>query len=142
MKRTAVALIAILALDLALQPAACAFAQAAGPFPEIPVEAKSRHPHIAAHLAIVTGAALIGGSFVFQRQADRRYDDYLAATDPDQIERLYDDTVHADRLSSASLLTGEVLLAAGLYLRFLRRGSASPIAFDLAPDRCALSLRF
>ncbi len=142
MKRTAVALIAILALDIALQPAACAFAQAAGPFPEIPLEAKPRHPHIAANLAIVTGAALIGGSFLFQRQADGSYDDYLAATDPARIESLYDDTVRADRLSSGALLAGEVLLAAGLYLRFLRRTSAGPVAFNLAPDRCALSLRF
>ena len=44
--------------------------------------------------------------------------------------------------SSASLVSGELLLAAGLYLRFLRRPVTEHLELSLLPDRCIVSLRF
>jgi len=88
------------------------------------------------------GAALIGSSFLFAERADDAYSDYLAATRPDRIERLYDRAVLNDRLSSGSLLTGEALLAAGIYLRFVRRPPAGRLTLAVEPGRCALAWRF
>lgn len=84
---------------------------------------------------------LIGGSFILASEADEAYQAYLEETDIDQIEPLYDRTVKLDRLATGSLVTGELLLAAGIYLRFLRPPRAA-LSLTLRPDRCALAYRF
>jgi len=68
--------------------------------------------------------------------------DYLHATDPARIKDLYDEAVLFDRISSASVLTGEVLIATGIYLAFLRHPPPSRLGLALEPSRCAVSLRF
>ena len=137
----AAALAALLSLQLAF-PAARAHAQAAAPFPVVPPEPKTEGHHAWAYVTLAGGATLVGLSFMFSGRADQAYDDYLATSDPDQIEILYDRAVHNDHLAQASLLTGEALLAAGLYLRFLRRPAPRRVAVVLTPSRCALAWRF
>jgi hypothetical protein len=126
----------------ALQPAARALAQAADPFPEVPVPAPPRRSYGWAAVTLASGATLIGSSFGFSDAANRRYGEYLRATDPGRISRLYDDAVTFDRLSTASLMAGEGLIAAGLYLAFLRRPETARLELVLAPARCGVSLRF
>ena len=122
--------------------AARALAQAAAPFPDIPISSASPRSHGWAYLAMAAGVALIGGSFLLGHEADDTYDEYLAATDPDQIESLYDRTVLYDRYAQASLLGGEALVVTGVYLRFIHRPKPARVGLDLRPDRCALALRF
>ena len=75
------------------------------------------------------------------RAADREYDRYLAASDPGEIERRFDRARRLDEWSSGTLITGEVLLATGITLRFLRRPS-SRVALEAGPSGCAVSCRF
>ena len=139
--RIVAAALAVILVTPMVRPAARAHAQAAEPFVEIPVETRPpRHPHRLAYAALGTGAGLVGLSFLLTRQANARYDDYLAATDPDEVGRLYDETVRLDRWSTTSLIGGEALIVAGLYLRFLRR--SSPLQLGITPRRCVVSLRF
>jgi hypothetical protein len=91
---------------------------------------------------MLAGAGLIGASFIWRDRANERYDRYLEATEPDEISRLFDETARLDRISSAALITGEVLVAAGLYLRFVRHPSTDRVSLIATPTRCALSLRF
>jgi hypothetical protein len=136
---------AVLAAGLAfavVQPAARALAQAADPFPEVPVPNPPPRSYTWAAVSLVSGAALIGSSFGFADAANRRYREYLRATDPARIARLYDDSVIRDRLSTASLVTGEALIAAGLYLAFLRRPESARLGLVLEPARCGVSLRY
>lgn len=142
MKRTVAVLVAALLIVTDLVPAARVHAQAADSFPVVPLRPAPRGHHLFAYGSLLAGASLIGASFALAQHADRTYDDYLAATDPPRVERLYDRTVRYDRLSSAALLSGEVLIAAGLYLRFLRRSPDSRLGIDLGPQRCAATLRF
>ena len=132
---------AVLACAAAL-PAARALAQAAGPFPEVPLPAPQRHSHTWALVSFASGAALLAGSFGIADAADHRYVDYLHATDPARIKDLYDEAVLFDRVSSASVLTGEVLIATGIYLTFLRHPAPSHLGLALEPSRCAVSFRF
>lgn len=129
-----------LAAILILQPAVCPLAQAAGAFPEEVIERPPGRSNVWAYVAIAAGAGLVGGSFAFAERGNDTYDDYLAATDPEQITDLYDRTESYDRLASASLIAGEVLIGTGLYLRFLRR--PAPLGLTLGPARCAVALRF
>ena len=122
--------------------AARALAQAAAPFPEVPVQPPPRRSHFFAYLAMVSGVALIGGSFLLANKADDTYAEYLDATEPDEITDLYDQTVLYDRYAQASLLGGEALVVTGVYLRFIRRPKPAKVSLDLRPDRCALALRF
>lgn len=126
----------------ALQPAARAHAQAADPFPEVPLPVPPKHSNTWALVSFASGATLIAASFGIADAADRRYADYLRATDPARIEDLYNDAVLFDRISSASVLTGEVLIAAGVYLAFLRHPVPSRLGLALEPSRCVVSLRF
>jgi hypothetical protein len=142
MKRTTAAVMAATLVIGWMQPAACAHAQAAAPFPEVPLESAPRASHTLAWVSMIGGVALIGGSYVVGNRANDRYDEYLVATDPDEIQRLYDETVALDRMSTTSLLVGEALVATGLYLRFLRRPAGSDVVLAVTPRRCALSLRF
>lgn len=138
---TAASLAAFILLEL-LAPAARAHAQAAEPFPVVPIEAPQRRSHTWAYLSLLGGAGLVGVSFAFARRADDAYSAYLVTTDVTQIEVLYDRAVRNDHLSHASLLTGETLIAAGLYLRFIRRPPAARLSLTLLPSRCAVSCRF
>ena len=99
-----------------------------------------RRSHTWAYVTLAGGAGLIGVSFAFERRADRAYDAYLTNTDPREIDKLYDRTVLNDRLSQASVLSGEALIAAGIYMRFIRHPTGSPLSFELRPSRCAVSL--
>lgn len=122
--------------------AACAHAQAAAPFPEVVIEPAAPHSHFVANLVVVAGAGLIGSSFLWRDRANHSYGEYLNETDPSRIQSLYDRTERQDRLSSASLITGEVVLAAGVYLRFLRASSTPRLGLSIQPERCAVSYRF
>ena len=148
---------AFLAASLAAQfflPAVCASAQAAepfaadstaapaGPFPVVSLETPSDGTHRLAWASLLTGAGLVALSFALTDRANRDYDDYLVATDPARAERLYDRTRHYDRLSAASLLTGEALIATAVWLRFIRHRPDSRITLVAEPDRCAVALRF
>lgn len=93
-------------------------------------------------VCFVSGVSLIAISFPLADEADRRYAEYLRATDPARITDLYDDAVLLDRLSAGSILTGEVLIAAGLYLAFLRAPLPSRLDLVFEPSRCGVSLRF
>lgn len=138
---TAASIAACIILELVL-PAARAHAQAAEPFQVVPIEKPAHRGHGWAYLSLLGGAGLVGVSFHFANRADRAYDEYLITTDLERIEVLYDRAVRNDHISHASLLTGEVLVATGLYLRFIRRPSAARVSLTLEPSRCALSYRF
>ena len=125
-----------------LYPAARAHAQAAGPFPEVTVPRTSRGSATWAYVSIGAGFGLLGASTLLADRANDRYDEYQRATDPESVRRLYDETLTLDRFSTGTLLSGQVLIATGLYLRFLRRPATSRVALDVGPSRCALSLRF
>jgi hypothetical protein len=134
--------VATIALIGLLDSAVCATAQTAVPFTDVPQATPPRRSYTLAYASLATGVALIGVSFVYSNRANHAYDRYLVETDPAEIERLYDRTVHNDRLSSASLLSGNVLVAGGLYLRFLRQPPATRVSLLLGPERCALAWRF
>ena len=70
------------------------------------------------------------------------YDRYLDATAPAEIAHLYDETAHLDRLSATALLSGEALIATGVWLRFLRRPARPRVTLTANARRCAVSLRF
>jgi hypothetical protein len=142
MKWTVAALFAAVVCGTFFEPAASAHAQAAAPFPEVPLLHQAQVPHKLAYASLVLGAGLIGASFTLEHRADEAYARYLAETDLSRIDDRYDDTVRYDRLSSASLISGEVLLATGVYLRFLRRPLPAGLVLSPGVSRCALALRF
>jgi hypothetical protein len=122
--------------------AVCALAQAASPFPQVPLAIPKPRSHLWDYVILAGGAGLVGSSFIFKDRADDSYDAYLRATDPDQIDHLYGRTIHQDRLSRAALLGGEALLATGIYLRFIRRPVVTQVGLAVGPRQCAVSLRF
>jgi hypothetical protein len=142
MRRLTAASLAACTLVQLLVPAAGAHAQAAEPFKVVPIETLPRHGHLWAYVSLAGGAGLIGASFAFSRRADDAYAQYLVTTDIPSIETLYDRAVRYDHLSHASLLTGETMIAAGLYLRFIRRPPSARLSLSLRPSRCAVSCRF
>ncbi len=142
MGRLTAALLAAALSGSGIETAAGAPAPAASPFEEVPNAPPPRQSHLLAYATLGTGAALIGASFVFSHHADDLYAQYLGATDPNEITDLYDRTVTYDRLSSGSLLGGEVLVLTGLYLRFLHAPKTSRVSLGVGPRTCALSLRF
>ena len=150
MKRIVAALLAaVIALSDLPIPAAADDSPAAGspsetrvPFPVVALPASPHRSHTAAWLALGTGAGLLTTSFLVHERANRTYDVYLASNDPDEIGTLFDRTTNLDRLSGAALIAGEVFLATGVYLRFLRAPHDSRLSLDLAPGRCAASWRF
>jgi hypothetical protein len=139
-KRTVTAMVAVFGI-LAGPAARLALAQPS-PFPEVPMPAPARHSYTWAYASLIVGASMMGSSFAFSNRANHAYRDYLQAVEPEVIERLYDRAVRNDRLSSATLLGGEALIATGLYLRFLRNPPESRLSVAIGPTRCALSLRF
>lgn len=142
MKRTLAVLLAALQSFASLDTAACAPAQAAAPFPEVRLQPETNPSHRLAYATLVAGAVLIGASYEFERRADREYQLYRNETDIARIGALYDRTINLDRWSNASLLGGEALLAAGVYLRFLRRPAPSHVVLTPGITRCAVSWRF
>ena len=122
--------------------AACAHAQAASPFPEIPIVTEEPPSYAWAYVALGSGVALVGGSFLLSEHADHTYQEYLESTQPGRIESLYDRTVLYDRLAGGGLVAGELLLATGIYLRFVRRPRSARMTLDLGPRRCALAYHF
>ena len=142
MKRVAAVLLAASLVIVPVRPAACAPAQAAGPFEEVPAGTAPAPPHRWAYLSLAAGAGLVGLSFALTDRANRAYDEYLVATAPGDVGRLYDRAVRYDRWSATALLTGEALVATGVWLRFLHRPASRRLSFAVAPDRCAVSLRF
>ena len=125
-----------------LQPAARAFAQAAETFPQVPLPEPAKRSHTWALVSFAAGATLVAASFALADAGDRRYAEYLRATDPDRITRLYDEAVLFDRSAAASIITGEVLIATGIYLAFLRRPEPPRVNAMIGPARCGVSLRF
>jgi hypothetical protein len=111
------------------------------PFPQVPLPPPTRQPHKAAYVCLAGGLGFMAASFVYSHQADDSYAKYLSASEPDEIQHWYDEAVRMDKVSSASLIAGEVLFAGGLYLRFLHRPSSH---LELAANarRCAFSYRF
>ena len=103
---------------------------------------KPRRSHALAYGVLAGGVALVASSFLFVHNADREYDAYLRETDPGRIERLYDRAVLNDRLASGALLTGEILIVTGVYLRFLKHPRETRLGLAIEPGRCALALRF
>ncbi|MBI1798199.1 MAG: hypothetical protein HYR73_00765 [Candidatus Eisenbacteria bacterium] len=130
------------ALCALLIPAAGALAQAAAPFPVLEVPPAAHDSHRLARAAMISGVALVAVSFVFEREADRTYDQYLTATDPADISSLYDRTLRYDRLSAGSLISGNALIATGLALRFIHRPHATHLELALGPRRCAVTCSF
>ena len=122
--------------------AACAHAQAASPFPEVPLDTIPRRSFKTAYLAMAGGAVLLGSSVLLARHADDTYEEYLAETDPETIEALYDEAIRYDWYTRAALVGGNVLIATGLYLRFIKPPPTPGLALDLRPARCALVLHF
>ena len=135
-------LFAAITLLGSMNPAARATAWAAEPFATVILPSQKKASHRLAYGAMLSGAGLVGASFIWRDRANVRYERYLSATDPDEISRLFDETAHLDRLSSGSLIAGEVLVAVGLYLRFARHPSTDRVSLIATPSRCALSLRF
>lgn len=111
-------------------------------FEQVAIVPAPRSPHRLAYACLVAGVGLVGASFILSDRADRAYDRYLAAAAPEEIEHQFDSAVHYDRWASGSLLGGETLISAGLYLRFLRRPSSPRLSLLLDARRCAVSLRF
>jgi len=143
MKRhSARALAAALTLLGSIHTAAPATAWAAEPFETVVLPSQKETSHTLAYGTMLAGAGLVGASFVWRDRANERYDRYLDATEPDEISRLFDETTRLDRLSSGALIAGEMLIAAGLYLRFVRHPSTERVSVIATPTRCALSLRF
>ncbi len=117
-------------------------ARADGPFEAVPLPRPAPHPHRAAYTCMVLGTGMIVGSFALARHADDAYARYLDATLPGDIERSFDEAVRYDRWSSGMLVSGEVVVAAGVYLRFIRRPAAPAVSLLIAPGACAVSDRF
>jgi len=125
-----------------LETAAAPPESAAVPFPVVPLPQPTHESRLAAWSCILGGAALIGASFAIHQQANDRYDQYLVATEPGQISSLYDQTVTLDRISAASLITGEVVLVTGIYLRFLRVPPTSRLSLAWERGACVARWRF
>jgi hypothetical protein len=101
-----------------------------------------RSSHLAAYACAVAGAGLIAASFPLTDRADRRYSQYEHETDPALIESRWDRTVWADREAGGALLTGEALLVAAAYLRFLHHPSSERVSLLMGPSACAVRWSF
>jgi len=119
-------------------------AQADTPFEVVPRHAVGQPSHRAAYFTALVGAGLVIASFPLEHAADQRYAEYLSETDVTKLDERFAATERMDRIASGSLLVGEALLATAVWLRFVHhpRAQNSKVSLALAPDRCALSLRF
>jgi hypothetical protein len=126
--------------------AADAHAQAAHSFPEIQTREPAKSSHVWSYVTIGLGAGLVAASFPLSNHADDLYAQYAVATEPDDIEHLYDETTRFDWYARGALIGGEVLLGFGLYLRFIHhprtdRADAT-LGLRMEPGRCALAWSF
>jgi hypothetical protein len=143
MKRILAALLAaVIALSDLPIPAAADAPPAAAPFPVVALPVAPHRSHAVAWLALGAGAGLLTTSFLVHERANRTYDTYLGSNDPGELGDLYDRAANLDRLSGVALISGELLLATGVYLRFLRAPHDGRLSLDLAPGRCAARWRF
>ena len=142
MRRTAAAALLASLLTGMSDPAVCAHAQTAVPFQPVESAPTPARSHVLGNATVLAGLVLIGASFPLATQSDRRYEEYLAESDPTAIESRWGAAQRADRRATTSLLAGEALLAAGVYLRFLRRSPDSKLRFAASASRCAVTLRF
>ena len=143
MKRVeAAVLAALLALVPAHPTAAASPEPAAEPFPVVPLPAPLPRSYRAAWLTLGAGAGAITASFILHDRANRSYREYLDSTDPDRLDGLFDRSERLDRISGGSLLAGEVLLATGVYLRFLRVPPTARMAVSIGPGRWSATWRF
>lgn len=142
LRRWTAALLLVSAAAGAPNGAARAFAQAADSFEVVPRPVAAPGPHRAAWLCAIAGVGLVAASFPLSDLADRRYDEYLAESDPAKVEDRYQATRRADRFASASLLAGESLVLTAVWLRFVRRSPPPRASVVVLPDRCAVRLRF
>lgn len=143
MMRFVAALLAVaVALLPIVPPAVASDAPAAEPFPAVPLPAPPPRSTAVSWIALGAGAGMLATSFVVHDRANRSYGDYLTSTDPDRLDRLYDRAVLLDRVSGASLITGEVLLATGIYFRFLQTPRPARVALWIGPGRAAAQWRF
>ena len=108
------------------------------------VEVQQAHgpSHFWAYVALGSGVALVGGSFVCGQKADDAYAAYLRETDRTQIEHYYDQAVMFDKIASASLATGEILFVTGIYLRFIKQPRDTRLGLVVGPGRCGLSFHY
>ena len=143
-RRTGSALVpAGFALLLALLAPGTARAQDDAP----PSSPPAKPSHTRAYVALGTGAALTGLSFVIAEQADRDYAAYLAETDPSRLEDSYQKAKRGDRLAAGVLIAGQAALALGIYWRFLHhpreahtRSPAWGLAPRMGPDGAGLAV--
>ena len=141
--RIAACLLAALVVGMAPASALASEPPAAPPFEVVPRSSDNRPAHRLAEVTAALGLGFVVASFPLSAEANRRYDRYLRETDPALIDARYDSTKRMDRLASGALLTGEVLLATAVWLRFVRHaGRESRVTLVLSPSRCAGSLRF
>ncbi|MEO5618915.1 MAG: hypothetical protein ABIS67_14195 [Candidatus Eisenbacteria bacterium] len=138
----AAALAGLLALPPAAVSAAAPKELAAEPVPVVILPTPPARSHVGAWITLAAGAGLLGGSFVLHDRANRSYRDYLESTDPDRLDTLYDRATSLDRLSGGALIGGELLLATGVYLRFLRSSGAARLSLAVRPGRVAAQWRF
>jgi hypothetical protein len=92
-----------------------------GPRPETQSESRSGRRSIFRkkwfQFALIgVGVAFTGTSARLRNEADTWYDRYLQSSDPVEIPRLYDQTAHYDHLAGESLVVGNALLTAGIFL--------------------------
>ena len=143
MMRPLVALFATFLLQAPLFATAAAPPESAAvPFPVVPLPQPPRQHHLLSWTCLIGGAGLVGASFVIHDRANARNDEYLMATDPGEIASLYDQTVTLDRLSAASLISGEVLIVTGIYLRFAHAPASSRLSLAWERGACVARLRF
>ncbi len=142
MRRIAAALLLASLLIAEITTAVCAHAQTAVAFQPVELEQPPRRSHWVGTATLVTGLVLISASFPLASAADRRYEEYLTETEPGTIEDRFQGVIRADRLAAVSLVSGEVLLATGVWLRFIRRAPESRLSLAASADRCAVTLRF
>lgn len=143
LKRIAAAALAgLLALPLAAVSAAAPPEPAAEPFPIVVLPAPPARSHRGAWITLAAGAGLLAGSFVIHERANRSYQEYLDSTDPARLDELYDRATSLDRLSGGALIGGELLLATGIYLRFLRGPGTARLSLAARPGRVAAQWRF
>lgn len=71
----------------------------------------------------MVGVTIVSGltSIYFHREADRRYERYLAIGHPDDMNRLYDQTQHYDNLAAASYGVFQISFITALYLLLFKK---------------------
>ena len=125
---------ALLLLVGAAQAATAQVATAQGSAAADPELPSPEPNYTKAYVAAGAGVVLTGLSFWLAEEADRAYQDYETASDPDGIQSDYDRTVRLDKLSAASLIAGQAGIALGIYWRFLQKPASSGFSASRTPS--------